>query len=349
MNTKQVFGACCLCKSDDGIWFVHDTMSVLLFYSFKEEKITFYKVIPCKEIIQIASFGACVYADGYIWLFSNNQTKSFRYDVNRDCFEELEIDNLCRNTFRGAVILNKDIYVIPYKYDRIIKISIENSSIQYICNWKKVFGANEDEYINSYSFDGKHKLAMVVPGHHKYMLFDFETSKMSVINSSNLSADYTQICLWSDIVIVFDRSNEKLELMNLFGDIIKNKSKRTNSAKLTSFGEYFIFDNNNSDELCIYSRELEKEQVYTLKNNKSCLRIGFNIILDWINDIKNNCFGISNANELIFIDKSLNMQLKELKMNEHLLNNFIKEIIESNDEVLLENEMIGLTQFINSI
>lgn len=349
MKNKQMYGASCLCGCKEGIWFVHNEITVLLFYSFEEEKVSFYRRIPCDNIISSIAFSACVYTDGYIWLFSNNQNKSFVYDINKDNFITLEIENSCCNSFRGAVLYGKEILVIPYKYDRLIKISTADFTVNYLDRWKSLFEGCSDDYINSFSYDGKNRVAMSVPGHNDFLVYDLKTSKLSKIKTYDKDADYTQIGIFEDMFIAFDRKTKKVESINLDGNILNNILVEYSSTKLTTIGNNIILDVLGSDDIYIFSKDLKCKNEYKLTNNKNNFETDMSIILDWFKCENNAYYGVGNSNDLICIDELAQFTTKTLEMDDSLFETFTEDIIRNNTEILLENEMIGLEQFINCL
>jgi hypothetical protein len=296
--------------------------------------------------MQPATFSACIYLDGFVWLFSNNQCKSFRYDVNNDSFHELEIDNICCNAFIGAVVFDGDIYVMPYRYDKVVKIEIENKLIKYLSDWKEIFGATKNDYVNGFSLNSKQEVVMAIPGNNRFLVFSLKAEKMSVMESLDADADYIDVCFCDDSLVAFNRKNERLELLDSSGNIIKSKAMGTSLSKLTSIGGRFIFDYIDSDTIIICSENLNFEKEYSINYEESSMRMGYHCFFGWTTDADGNYYGINN--ELVIIDDCLQLKTKELKMDNCLFDDFSKAVLKNCKEPLVENKMLGLEQLISS-
>lgn len=344
MEKKQIHGACCSCMGKGGIWFIHEAVTMLLFYDFEKRSITFFRVIPCEEILTKASFGAMVMAQEKIYMFSNVQKQSFIYDVKEDRFEEIAIENSCMNAFRGAYVFDNRVHAIPYRYSKVFKISLSNHSKEYSGSWKQIYGNGEELHINSCARVSGKDILMAVPGTNKLLMYDMQANKWSIISSNDGEADYTYACLTNNNIYAYDKKKRSLCMISEKGDVIKEVYVGCSGVRFISFNDYILLSSLEEDELYIYSWELEKKKTYHMRYEKSVFRLEYHC-LDWLVS-DGFCYGINKANELLIIDKDLEMSEAIISMDDNLYNEMIISVFKGKKSLYKENEVLGLEPFL---
>lgn len=344
MKYKMVLGACCLCSDDGGIWFVHEKMAILFYYDFGFRKITFYRIIPCKQISIGASFGAMVYKDGKLYLFSNAQRESFIYDIQKDIFTELFIENVCLNAFRGACVWGDYVYAFPYRYDRIIRIEGHRSQVEYLEKWRDILHCDESFYTNSWNQIDEKSIIMAVPQSHQALKYDIASEKWSTIRMGNTTADYTYFACLDGKLYGINRENGTLNMLTMQGEPLKCVKIDYVGAYVHAFQDCIIVDPTNEDFIDIYEKGLDKYKRYHTTYEKSGLRLPYRC-LSWLS-AHGKFYAFDKANGLICIDEHMNVLRDTGFMDETMYEKLCLEIFETKVSCYEENELFGLEEFL---
>lgn len=347
MDKKQIFSACCSCDGNGGIWFVHEMMTVLFFYDLRKHRITFSRVIPCDKIMTMAPFGAVIIEKGKVYLFSNAQKESFVYDIENDFFEEIVIENIVLNAFRGVYKYGNYLYVIPYRYGRVVKISLLNQSVDYSESWNRLYGNKDGLYINSCAKISNTNVIMAVPETNMLLQYNMATDKWSTIESKNADVNYTYASYTQNNIYAFDCKNKNICIVDKGGEVSKIEKVECGSAEIIAFNDNIILDPSGNDYIYIYSKDLVKEKTYQLNYEKSQLRLDFHCLY-WLVSGK-YCYGINKANELLTINDENKMKTEQIKMDAQMYEDMVETIMVNNKTCFRENEMFGLEEFMIQI
>ncbi len=123
---RQIINAACGCETSEGIWFVHYVFSLLMFFSYKENKITKSILIEDGRSDKIAPFLDMIIYENRVYLFPNNANYIWIYEVASDEVHKIEHRFADENNFRRAFRIGKTIYVIPYKTNNILRMDIDS-------------------------------------------------------------------------------------------------------------------------------------------------------------------------------------------------------------------------------
>lgn len=344
----QVINAGCGCETKEGLWFVHYVLPLLMFYDFSEEKITKVRVIPGIELMQICPFADMVAVDKRLFLFPNSAGRCYVYDIELDRFKELTIDGMGMHCFVGAYRRERYIYVLPFRYDRVIKIDLENNNrVHYLEGFKSIYD-EDDIYINQTAGINEESVVCAVPRTDSMLVYNIREEKWDKISTTKGMCNISNVACSNGKIYGFDYDNKRIIRFNMHGELEKASEGigHKGAGLLGINAGNFLVDETYGSHVYLFDDEIELKRTITLEKMDGELTSPYKHCC-WING-KNKIYGITKSNELIVIGEDNSIITKKLYMDATLWDVASVGCARYYKECIQENGFITLSDMINS-
>lgn len=348
MNDKakanQIINACCACATDDGIWFIHYVLPILMFYSYKDEKVIFAKTIPSGKIIYPFNIYSSLHISGNkLFMFALCAYDSFVYDISNDAFKIIDLkkngDGL---GFWGSVVWEKNIYVIPAEGKKIVKINIDNEEIEYIRIDVAI------PFLNGISFD-KDKIVGATTNISGIFQYDIQEGRAKIVYINDRKCAIGSVVYLDGKYYGYDIESQSVVRFSPMG-IIEEQSKcfETKGAVVSHTCDgMIILDDNYSGRIFLLDKKLEVLEVIETKIPKSNLVSSY-LAGCWFSKL-NKTYVIAKSNEIIKLENK-KIDRTVLRMDEQLWERIAKEHIDEklyySNNIIEEDELCNLRAFL---
>lgn len=342
---EQIINAACASVTEEGIWFVHYVLGLLMFYDKKRGEVTRARVIEKIDTERIAPYlGIYVYNDE-IYLFPNNAKRILVYKISIDTFEDIGIEFDNSSLFRAVYRVEEKLYVIPYKYQFILKMDLNSADIIQIDGFKSQF--SDGQYINSCCMFLNKYIACAIPNTCTFALFDIEKERWKKIITPGKNLVY--IVSSGTILYGFEKESKKVVGFNMNGDIVMSSECTgiTNAELFCLPNKKIVVNDVATGEILVYDSDLKfvKKIVTNIIRSK--------ISSDYLHGLwvckKDISYCITKGNELIVVNDNGDWTINKLSMNEKLWKKSAMEYMRVYGPIIEENEFLTLDSFIDNI
>lgn len=357
---------------DDTGWYIDVYNNVLVRVELKTGNISIEAVIPEEETFN--RYGFLAYHKDKIIIAPRSKKNILIYEINNRLFRSVVLDfsmweEEIYNLFTGVVVYNNYAYLFPGRYDAIVKLNLETNNVEYIRSWygkiSMLVSDKSKVLFASYTHSGSCVCLPFWQG-NVILYFDMETeicSLQKIAEEKNEFAwvDFENTKIWlcdknKPILICYDtlnceRQSYRLDLegfdsgygfamvvvdkewvyaIPIIGNVILRMSKSTKKFEL------------------YYSTIMEKELEISKKFFGELGILGKSRFLDSRILL---CFG-SKGVLLDWDFRSGKISKHYLKYNKEDINCLRKEIAKrvfSKEFVGVENEIMGLEEYVNLV
>lgn len=223
-NLDFSFNACCMCGTNDGIWFIHWGMPALFKYSFLKKDIVMVKKIPnISYKIAGSCFKSIVEISDKLFMVPCRASSIVIYDEKKDQFQSIELKRPVEIMFCKGFLVRDELYCVPYYYDWFVRLNVKTLKIEYISTWKEKIGLEK----NSFNIDAtcmyKDNILGVIPFTNIILSFNTKNCNIKIQKIQGLS-NITGICSTNNKVFVYD--GDSLEVC-----VLDNSLKRVSRKK----------------------------------------------------------------------------------------------------------------------
>lgn len=344
-DIKPLIDACCMCEGENGIWFIHGNLPILFFFDFDLKKITISKIIPIESNNMFMLFSSIVMNDNLLFLICGNQDKSYIYNIDEDKFTELKINGSYTNAFYGATRKHKELHIMPFKYDNIIKVDMNKFFVENGDNWRKLYN-NMSLYINNTNciLDNGDVLAPV-PTTNTCLLYDLNNEVWKKIEICDINADCTAVTYYNHKIYVFDRYDKSIKRIDMKGNIEKKVELEIVGVVLYMIGNYLIVDSVYTKDIIVFDYNLNEVKTIekNMQSNNENLQCAF---LCWYKNNDKN-YVITKSNKLIVIYDNLKTREYKLTVDNTMLSDIISSLYYIyGKKVIIENDWLNINSFI---
>lgn len=347
---EPVINAACASETEQGIWFIHAFLNILMFYDFFEKKVIKARVIPNDENLNSYSysgFWTMLENDNKLYLFSDLANACYIYDISEDKFVKLDIKDLSIHNFIGAYKRENYIYVIPYRYDVVVKINLNNDTVTYSSGVKELYQTEKNLFINYSSRIDSNQIVVAIPYTKSFLIFNMKDETWKKIKILEEQSEFSSIIFYNQELYALDFLNTRLIKLDLDGKIKKCSENIGFDAYLYGIDKgYFIVDEITGSRVRIYNSNLECIKELTFNIIQSSLSTAYGHCC-WIKS-KDKIYGITKSNELIIIDKEMLITIEPMAMDFCIWKKLSSEYVEQY-KYLEENEFTNLNVFMDSI
>ena len=265
-NCMITLNAECMCKDDNGMWFVSNFYPFLYYYDLKKEEILECIEIPVKSDNRVAKFSSIHAIDNNIYLIPNNEQKIYIYQLITEEIKEIDIENPVLNMFRESYVYDSYIYCIPYRYDKVVKLNIVTNEVHYI-NLPNDLQNVTDRCLNSICRKGD-VIYCAVWKSSKLLVIDLKEDTIKAINlfKDNYNHSIAYICFISNLLYIFDDEIKKIYCIEMATKkIIISKDMKKTDVKIISVGNTLILDDTYIDEWSVMDKNLKVINFYKEK------------------------------------------------------------------------------------
>ncbi len=346
---RQIINAACGCETSEGIWFVHYVFSLLMFFSYKENKITKSILIEDGRSDKIAPFLDMIIYENRVYLFPNNANYIWIYEVASDEVHKIEHRFADENNFRRAFRIGKTIYVIPYKTNNILRMDIETEKIELLSGLDSIYGFinNNSPYVYSCCLYRNKYCVCTIPHTNSLAIYDIDEMAWKKIETPN--RDYVQVVEISDKLYAFNYSSYTIDEISIDGNVLKSSNKTVSvDVELHNLGNDSLVANDIRTGLIeVYSGELEKIGRVETSVINSDLTTDFHQAC-WIKGVNKAC-AITKGNELLVFNRANKYYSIQLHMDEELWNKNGIDLIKNNIKKIPESEMCSIEAFLSEL
>lgn len=343
----QIINAGCTSISEDGIWFVHYVLPILMFYDFKLNYVSKAKLLPCEKIEHpFGLFGAVETVGSKVFVFPRRVKECYVYDIDTDNLRKLEVKNVLEyGYYTNSYIYRENIYVMPFKNNNILKINPKTEEITYL------MGLSEVSAIDDNARMGLNRVVNIALEADSLYVFNLKNETWGEIGLQGNEYKLGSVDYYNNIIYVYDVNCKKVLAISEEGQILK-KSKSFSLAGAKIFHTIdggIILNSNYSGEIFILNKDLEVENVINTEPYKSPLVSPY-LAGSW-NEYNEKIYGILKSNELIVIDGN-KIERHSLYMKKSAWNALAKDYVSlqiKNKEKIAENEVCSLINFLDSI
>lgn len=255
----------------DDIWFVHGKINVLLRYNMSENHTYVIGTIPNEPMFQ-----ECLYSGIYKWedrifLIPCWAREIAVYDIINGKFDKIPINNI--EFFDGKILFNKVyaknrfLYCIPYYYDAILKIDMENSYAEYL-----VLNKENEQFINDTTrIDDK--IIAILAYTNVTLILNLEDDTVSKQRLGQLKRRYTNVANIGEALYLFDR--EAHSIVKVWGNQYAKEEEigkiSNEGIKMTSAPQdLMIIDSIDDEEL--YTMDADKNIIFETEKGQRILQ-----------------------------------------------------------------------------
>lgn len=344
MNSIPLIDASCMCEGNGGIWIVHGSLPLLFFFDYHIERITLCKIIPVSTPNTILPFSAIVKDDKRIFLIAGSQNKTLLYNIYEDKFTEIEMDDSYENAFYRVLKKDRELYVIPFRHDKVKKVNMDTLAVTDGDNWKKLY---EDStlYINNTGCitDNGNFLAPV-PTTNTCLFYDVQKEIWKKIEIQEKSVDCTAVAHYKNKIYIFDRNDNTIKRIDMSGNVEMCKTVDIREVTLHIIAGKLVLDAVYTKDIIIFDtnlKEIERFQKITYKSDNSL----DGIFLSWYNN-NGKYFVITRSNKLVVIDEKLKVKKYDLWIDSKLIDDIISDLfVLKKQNVIIENTWMGLESY----
>lgn len=340
-----IIEACCMCEDEGGVWFIHWRLPILFYFDFNQTKITLCQVIPTKSDIKELMFTTLIKNGDFLIILAGNQRQSFIYSKKNKTFTEIKKIELFPNAFYGATVKNNEVHIIPFYYDRVIKLDLNNLlCVEKGSEWRNLYESSSLYLNNTNCVLSNGDVLSPVPKTNTCLLYEVQKEKWLKIEAFDKTVDCTAVACHKDRIYVFDRTNGSIKKMDFYGKIERNAVLGMTGFALHMVGDYLIADSVFTNDVMVFDSELMlikkyKKIVPNLHDKET------NKLLCWYEGNKD--YVITKSNKLIVVDKSFKVQVFNLKLDVRLVSQMIKDLYYFyREQIIIENDWLRLTSFI---
>lgn len=348
-NRIPIINAGCGCETETGIWFVHYTLSLLLFYEFKRNAVTIIERIPGNnETGQMAFYADVVKNDDKLYLIPCNAKQCWIYDIVNSRFTRIPLKKVGSKNFRNIHVYKKNIYAIPYEYNKVVKIELKNNDVEYLTGFKDLYtNSNADSYINSSKKYNERFIVNAVPQTESYLVYDMKEKKWEKVDIYGKKLSFI-ICM-DEVLYGFDYCKKTIVKFTIRGEILKESSDiGFESVVMQSMhNQKIIVDDVYSGKIKIYNSNLEmlyENELNVIRGEASTEYLQ----CCWIEG-KTRIYGITKSNELIIINQNDDFEIKKMQIDCELWVKSLVDYCANHDGVLSESENVNLGIFLRSL
>lgn len=343
MESEKVINAYCGCTDGKGIWFIHRVLPVLFYYSFGDNKIAMWKVIPIENELRHFPFSSIIKAGEKLYIIAGSQDKSFIYDTITEKFEELKNTGIGPNSCHGAYLRNNYICVLPLENGVAKRICLENLKTQDGANWRELYNGATNIYLqNLQDINENGEVFIPVINTNTYVKYDIDNDSWEKIEIKDRSCNCTALAINHGWVYVYDENCGNILKIDTKGNVIKKQHIETRSMWIYSFDDFILADEVCGDRIILLNNELDI--IATI--NKELISSDFND--EWENCLwlktRDGLCGILKDNRIIFVNKNGIEKEISISISENDWNEIRKDCMR-NTSIQRECNWIGLKNF----
>ena len=346
--SKIIINAGCICEVNNGLWFVHYSESMLLFFDFQKNEIARIEVFPETNGKESGQYLEIIPVGKMLYLIPYNSDKLWKFNTEEGTFKKIYTFAYGNAFFRGAYLVGDIIYAIKGDYKEVCKINVKDDSVNIVNSFfnDKNLGKGEF-YINSTSLYNNEKIVCAAPRMNAFLVFDLKSEEWAAIRSKD-KTNYTYIKTNNNNIYAFDANSKAIQLITIEGVIKKKFFIGFDSVKIASItGDVVAVNDVNTGEIVLLNNELDELSRYQT-----------NYILSVMNSqYKHSCwctgvdktYAITRGNELLIVEMDLKIETIKLKVENKLWQKCSNLLITRQKELGYENEMRTLSLFLRRL
>lgn len=177
---------------DDRMWIGSTNMNVLVELDFKTKKNILNRKFPSDSMEETVTRGNVLENKGKLFFEPRELCQVDVYNINKDEFEIIKIDESYINNkiqkgalFLNSFIDNNNLYLVGFKYAAIVKINLENYTIEYLTSpYEKIdstLGGSQYGYFSLGQVIGENKVLLPITEMNAVLEFELSTNKSEII------------------------------------------------------------------------------------------------------------------------------------------------------------------------
>ncbi len=256
------------CVDGDDIWFVHGKMNVLMRYSMSENYTYVIGTIPNEKLFQERAFIGVYKWINKVFLIPSWAREVVVYDSSRSRFEKISVDRIeefeTKALFGRIHVKHNYLFCIPFGYDAIVKINMENNNLQYI-----KMDTIDSTYIQDTVLIQNHIIG-VFAHTNRALFFNTESNAIAIKKIGNSSRQFSSIAYVDNSLYLFDEcTHAVVEVCSEEFDQVRELFKTVFSlAKLTSISQHMmLIDPADCCEMQIYN--IKEKNVFKFKEDRA--------------------------------------------------------------------------------
>lgn len=304
MLNEKVINAYCGCADEMGIWFIHRILPVLFYFSFSNDKIEKWKVIPVEMGVHPFPFSSIVKVQDKLYIIAGTQSKSFTYDIKLDKFEELIGTGIGSRSCYGAYLKDDFICVLPLNIDVSKRICLKNLKTDDGANWRKLYsGFGENIYLQDFhAIDESGAIYVPVVNTNTYLKYEMGDDVWTKVDIKEENRNCTSLTINKEGIYIYDKEYDDILKTDDKGNVMKKRHVGSKGIWIYSTDDFILADEVNEDKIILLDNELNTLDII----NKKVITCDFN-------DEWGNCFwlkmdkklcGILKSNTIIFVNRN---------------------------------------------
>lgn len=249
----------------DDIWFIHGKMNVLMRYNISESYTYVIDRIPNENLFQERAYIGIYKWKNKLFMIPSSARDIVLYNITEKRFERISIPNIeeyeGKGLFYNIYAEKRYLYGIPFLYEAIIKLDMENNSIEYI----HIKGMNKS-YINGTTRVGDELIAIYAYT-NQAVFFDIKTGNMSLKSLGEVERKYTDIGHIGNKLYLFDEYSGCIIQKSMEGQKEEEefcKYSNKNVRIFSALSDFLILDSVESNGMELINKE--KEVVFQTQN-----------------------------------------------------------------------------------
>lgn len=341
---QQIINAACASSTEDGIWFVHYVLPILMFYDKKEKTVTKARVIENTDSGMTVPYNCMYVYDDEIILFPNNAKHILLYKISSDMFEIIGKEFDDTSLFRAVYRIGDMLYVIPFRYKYVLKMDLTTKNVYYLEGFESQFGDNK--YTNSCCIFGDRYIVCAMPYTNSFAIFNTKTEKWRKVHTPH--KNLTSIAASENILWGFEYETKKIVGFNMeFDELVLSECIEMTGAHLFCMSHNVIANDAMTGIMKIYNEQMDFINEFIPNVIKSNLSSEY-LYGIWFCD-QENTYCITKGNELFIADDNAHWAIYKLAMDEDLWKNLAIEYMKLCGQMIKENELLTLDSFINTL
>ncbi|MBP3768920.1 MAG: hypothetical protein J6I48_02255 [Lachnospira sp.] len=335
------------CVDDNEIWFIYDEVN-LCRYNLKTRQVEYVDRIAGVYKTNVNLFFNMHKFNDIILLVPTNYDYIVFYNIKLNEFKSVKLKTSKEPNFISSYEIGEYIYLIPFSYSYVIRISKSNLSINYYMDLKKEF-EDEEVYFNDSCIIKDGIIGCVNSNYGNIYLIDIINKKSKKITiGKEYFFDY--ITYLNDEIVLVDNQNNVIVNTDIYNFNIKRKwtidKKRIIVAKSIGRG-YLLLNDIFSPWIGVYNFNGEKiTELYYDVVKRKCDNPNYRGV---IKKYKEKYFFYNNSINKMQIVNGLDIiDEYALEVDEKFFYKIIKSNM-ANKDTILENELIGIRQIIKSL
>lgn len=340
--------ACCMCMTEEGVWFVQGMCPILYYYNFGAERITIAEPLNIGETYGTAYFREIYRKKDELYLVPNNSKKIAIYNITNKILEYVSVKDAIANEYQNCYEYNDILYFIPYKARQVIKLELDNHKIiKYI----DIYEDKENVCINSTCRMGN-TIYCVLWNSSQILMIDLESETASQLQTSG-GHRFSQISTYGKNFLLYDMQEKALLIYEPnFEKILRTIKVDYEDAMLIVGKEgECVVDSAVSNEILIMNDEFKREKRIEFYVCNQLMDTQPWTINAWSLDKDRFIWGISTNGYLFkVIAESQKLEKKELVISEKLYSELNKKLIQiDGNNIVMERTGFALENFLNSL